>query len=133
MKTKVVTEPKFIVKSENKVVICNMRVDMQLRESEIWPIMREKWWGTKAPKVNFLGEFVVTAKARCNSADTFDETVGKRIAESRAKAKAFKIAKNVWDCVAKGFVESAKMAEVMTKNCAAVEEIEVNHVKELVK
>lgn len=29
------------------------------------------------------------------------------------------------------FVENAKMAEVMTKNCAAVEEIEVNHVKKL--
>ena len=43
----------------------------------------------------------------------------------------FKTAKNVWDCIAKGFVENAKMAEVMTKNCAAVEEIEVNHVKKL--
>ena len=112
MKTRVRTTSKFIVKPENKVVVCNMSVDMQLL-------------------VNDFGEFIVTAKARCNSDDTFDEATGKKIAESRAKSKAFKTAKNVWDCIAKGFVENAKMAEVMTKNCAAVEEIEVNHVKKL--
>lgn len=133
MKTKVVTEPKFIVKPENKVVICNMRVDMQLRESEIWPIIREEWWDTKAPKVNYFGEFVVTAKARCNSVDTFDETVGKRIAESRAKAKAFKIAKNVWDCIVEGLYNSTKVAEERAKNCKIVEEVELRHVEKLVK
>nr|DAR02413.1 MAG TPA: hypothetical protein [Crassvirales sp.] len=133
MKTKVVTEPKFIVKPENKVVICNMRVDMQLRVSEIWPIIKEEWWGTKAPKVNYFGGFVVTAKARCNSVDTFDETIGKRIAESRAKAKAFKIAKNVWNRIAEELYNNSKLAEERAKNCKIVEEVELKHVKELVK
>ena len=131
MKTRVRTTSKFIVKPENKVVVCNMSVDMQLFDSECWVQMDPAWWATKAPMVNSFGEFTVTAKARCNSDDTFDEATGKKIAESRAKAKAFKTAKNVWYCIAKGFVESAKMAEVMTKNCAAVEEIEINHVKKL--
>lgn len=133
MKTKVVTEPKFIVKPENKVVICNMRVDMKLMDSELWPVIRGQWWITKAPKVNDFGGFVVTAKARCNSVDTFDETVGKRIAESRAKAKAFKIAKNVWDCIVEGLYNSTKVAEERAKNCKIVEEVELKHVKELVK
>lgn len=131
MKTRVRTTSKFIVNPENKVVVCNMKVSMQLPYSECWGQINPAWWATKAPMVNSLGVFTVTAKARCNSDDTFDEATGKKIAESRAKAKAFKTAKNVWDCIAKGFVENAKIAEVMTKNCAAVEEIEVNHVKKL--
>lgn len=132
MKTKVITEPEFIVKSENKVVVCKMKVDLQLYYLDtIWGYTAHEWWKTKAPMVNRSGEFIVTAKARCNSEDTFDEEKGKKIAESRAKAKAFKIAKNVWNCIAKSFIEKAKIAEVMTKNCAAVEEIEVNHVKKL--
>ena len=131
MKTRVRTTSKFIVKPENKVVVCNMSVDMQLFDSKLWNHIDPAWWATKAPMVSDFGEFIVTAKARCNSDDTFDEATGKKIAESRAKSKAFKTAKNVWDCIAKGIVENAKMAEVMTKNCAAVEEIEVNHVKKL--
>lgn len=35
------------------------------------------------------GIFEVKGIARCSSDDTFDETIGKRIAESKAKAKAF--------------------------------------------
>ena len=69
--------------------------------------------------------------ANCNPNDTFDEVTGKRIAESRAKTKAFKIAKNVWNCIAKGLTEKANIANTMAKNCAAMEEIESNHVKEL--
>lgn len=131
MKTRVRTTSKFIVKPEKKVVVCNMSVDMQMNKSGGYRYIDPIWWAAKFPKVNCYGEFTVTAKARCNSDDTFDETTGKKIAESRAKSKAFKTAKNVWDCIAKGFVENAKMAEVMTKNCAAVEEIEVNYVKKL--
>ena len=90
MKTKLRTESKFIVKPENKVVVCIMKVDMQLTNSECWYSIDPKWWATKAPKVNYCGEFIVTAIARCNSEDTFDEATGKKIAESRAKSKAFK-------------------------------------------
>ena len=131
MKTKLRTDSKFIVKPENKVVVCNMRVDMQLIDSNLWAYMDTKWWVTKAPMVDDFGKFTVTAKARCNPNDTFDEVTGKRIAESRAKTKAFKIAKNVWNCIAKGLTEKANIANIMAKNCAAMEEIESNHVKEL--
>lgn len=131
MKTRVRTTSKFIVKPENKVVVCNMKVDMQLLDSELWGLSDPAWWATKAPMVNSFGEFTVTAKARCNSDDTFDEATGKKIAESRAKSKAFKTAKNVWDCIAKGLTEKANIAGTIARNCAAVEEIEVNHVKKL--
>ena len=131
MKTKLRTDSKFIVKPENKVVVCNMRVDMQFVDSNLWAYMDTKWWATKAPMVDDFGKFTVIAKARCNPNDTFDEVIGKRIAESKAKTKAFKIAKNVWNCIAKGLTKRANIANTMAKNCAAMEEIESNHVKEL--
>ena len=132
MKTKLRTDSEFIVKPENKVVVCNMRVDMQLVASNLWAYMDTKWWATtKAPMVDDFGKFTVTAKARCNPNDTFDEVTGKRIAESKAKTKAFKIAKNVWSCIAKNLTKKANIANIMAKYCAAMEEIESNHVKEL--
>lgn len=131
MKTKLKTNSEFIVKPESKVVICKMKVSMQLFDSDLWDYIDYDWWVTKAPMVNTHGEFTVTAKARCNPNDTFDEVIGKRIAESKAKTKAFKIAKNVWNCIAKGLTEKANIANIMAKNCAAMEEIESNHVKEL--
>lgn len=131
MKTRVRTTSKFIVKPENKVVVCNMSVDMQLIDSEYWRHIDLAWWATKAPMVNSFGEFIVTAKARCNSDDTFDEATGKKIAESRAKSKAFKTAKNVWDCIAKGLAEKADIASTIARNCAAVGAIEIEHVKKL--
>lgn len=81
--------------------------------------------------VNYHGGFRVTAKARCNSEDTFDVETGKRIAESKAKAKAFRIAKNVWKCIAEKFVNNAKVAEQMMNNCALAEEIENKHTERL--
>ena len=131
MKTKLRTNSEFIVKPENKVVVCNMRVSMQLFDSSLWSYTDPDWWATKAPMVNGYGEFTVTAKARCNPNDTFDEVTGKRIAESKAKTKAFKIAKNVWSCIAKNLTKKSNIANTMAKNCAAMEEIESNHVKEL--
>ena len=131
MKTKVKTESKFIVKPENKVVVCNMKVDMQLINSECWNHIDCDWWATKAPKVNHFGEFTVTAVARCNAEDTFDEATGKKIAESRAKAKAFKTAKNVWGCIFTGLMEKANIAGTMAKNCEWVMDIEVKHVEKL--
>lgn len=131
MKTKLRTNSEFIVKSENKVVVCNMKASMQLLDSNLWNYIDSDWWATKAPMVNGCGEFTVTAKARGNPNDTFDEVTGKRIAESKAKTKAFKIAKNVWSCIAKSLTKKADIANIMAKICAAMEEIESNHVKEL--
>ena len=83
--------------------------------------------------VNHFGEFTVTAKAKCNSDDTFDEAIGKRIAEARAKVKAFKIAKNVWSCIAKDFAEQTQIAERMMKSCEEVEKIEFKHESEILR
>lgn len=130
-RNRVKTKSNFIVKEENKVVVCVMDVDMQLSNSKVWRDIDLGCWIKKAPMVNYSGVFKVTAKARCNSEDAFDIETGKRIAESKAKAKAFKIAKNVWNCIAEKFVNNAKIAEQMMNNCAIAEEIENKHTEKL--
>lgn len=130
-RNRVKTESNFIVKEDNRVVVCIMDVDMQFEKSEIWKDVDYTCWNKKAPMVDYFGKFKITAKARCNSEDTFDIETGKRIAESKAKAKAFRIAKNVWKCIAENFVNNAKIAEQMMNNCALAEEIENKHTEKL--
>ena len=60
MKTRLRTKSEFIVKPENKVVVCIMKVDMRLIDSECWCFINHKWYTTKAPMVNDYGVFTVT-------------------------------------------------------------------------
>ena len=132
MKTGIKTTSKFIVKPENKIVVCIMNVGLQLHKSECNKQLEPIWWKRKAPTAKY-GGFTVMAKARCNPNDTFDEAMGKKIAESRAKAKAFKIAKNVWSCIAKNLTEKANIANVMTNKYTLMETKEKKHVRELIE
>ena len=131
MKTKLKTDSEFIVKPENRVVVCTMNVDMQLIKFDSYDMVEPKMWKTKAPMVNMYGRFIVTAKARCNSNDNFDEVTGKRIAESRAKSKAFRIAKNVWKCIAEKLLNEYNISMKMYKNCSAMEVFETKHKEKL--
>lgn len=131
-RNRVKTESNFIVKEENKVVICVMDVNIQLRKSEVWRDIDLGCWDKKAPMVNYNGMFKVTAKARCNSEDTFDIETGKRIAESKAKAEAFRIVKNVCGSIAKKLYKiKLKLQSKMMNNCALAEEIENKHTEKL--
>lgn len=131
MKTGVRTEAKFIVKPENKVVVCKLDVDMHLADYQCWFMLRASMWKTKAPKVDEFGKFTVTAIAKCNPKDEFNESVGRRVAESRAKAKAFKTAKNVWKCISEVLTKEILGASNMESNCEMAERFEMKHVKKL--
>ena len=133
MKTGIKTESKFVVKPKDKVVICIMKVDMGIITPEWWFTLNPKWWAIKTPIVGSLGAFTVTAKARCSPNDVFNEAIGKKIAKSRAKIKAFKTAKNAWNCIAEVFIKKANKASRIADNCAVMEEFEVKHVKELLE
>lgn len=133
MKNGVQTKANFKVDSVNKVVVCTMKVDMQLLKTAAWLVTDIRWWSKKAPMVDDYGCFTVIAKARCNSTDTFDETLGKRIAESRAKAKAFKISARVYDCIKKGLNKVTEEVCNKMNVCAYEEGVELNHISELVK
>lgn len=134
MRTKLITKSKFIINPKSKVVICVMNVDPQLCGSELWHTIESETWKLKAPMVdNIFGKFTVKAVAKCNPNDTFDEAIGRKIAESKAKVKAFRIAKNIWSCIAKRLLNEHTIAMEMYSNCRAMEKFEFNHVEELSK
>lgn len=134
MKNRVmITNANFHVDVENKVVICELKCDLQLEKHPAWMVINPSMWEKKFPNIGYDGEFTVRAKARCNALDTFDETVGKRIAESRAKAKMFKIASRVWKDCAEVLHTIATKCAITSHACTETEHIEIDHVVELVK
>lgn len=131
MKTKVITTPKFIIKPEHNTVVCIMTVDMQLHDSGLWIYTDKRWWESKVPEADDFGRFTVRAIAKCSPDDTFNEVIGKRIAESRAKAKAFNISSKVWLCIAEKLADISSKASSLGQNCAKMQEFEFNRVTEL--
>lgn len=126
-----ITDTKFHVDAENKVVICELKVDMQMHKHPAWIAIDSTMWKKKFPNVSYDGEFTVKAKARCNNTDTFDEKKGKMIAESRAKAKMFSIAQRVWGECYKALACYAAECSRSIQACFEAKRIEENHVKEL--
>lgn len=134
MKNRVlITSTKFHVDTENKVVVCELEVDMQMYKNPAYSIVNGNMWRRKFPYVSWDGQFTVKAKARCNASDTFDETVGKRIAESRAKAKMFKIASRVWATCREVLTDMAAKCHNSSVACDYAEMVENGHVLELTR
>lgn len=126
-----ITNTNFHVDVENKVVICELNCDLQLEKHPAWMVINPSMWEKKFPNID--GEFTVRAKARCNASDTFDETVGKRIAESRAKVKMFKIASRVWATCREVLTDMAAKCHNSYIACNNAKMIENNHVLELIR
>lgn len=134
MKNRVlITDTKFHVDTENKVVVCELKVDMQMPKNPAYYAINGNMWRKKLPHVNWDGQFTVRAKARCNASDTFDETVGKRIAESRAKAKMFSIASRVWILCKLALTDMAVKCLNSSIACNHAEMVENKHVLELTR
>lgn len=123
----------FHVDVENKVVICELKCDLQLEKHPAWMVINPSMWEKKFPNIGYDGEFTVRAKARCNASDTFDETVGKRIAESKAKVKMFKIASRVWETCRGALTDMAAKCYNSYIACNNAKMIENNHVLELIR
>ena len=84
------------------------------------------------PLVDNNGTFKVRAIARCNEEDTFDEEAGKRIAESRAKGKAFATAAKVYKEIEKYFLNCAALVNESVEACEQTVKVEEAHVELLI-
>lgn len=134
MKNRVhISKTKFHVDEENKVVVCVIEVDMQLPRHPAWAYIYQEMWKKEYPHVEYGGRFTTKAVSRCNPEDTFDVEKGKRIAESRAKAKAFTIATNVYFCIHKGLEKVLDQIATSNQACSLAASVEEEHVEELIK
>lgn len=123
----------YKVDEKNKVVVCIMECDLQMHKHPAWCWFTQDFWKRGMPNVSWDGKFIVRAKARCNGTDTFNVETGKRIAESRAKAKAFKTGFKVWRIVANKFNELANSCMSWAQACYTTMGHEHIHIEELTK
>lgn len=126
-----ITKANYVVNPEKKVVVCVLECNMQLCKhpayNKIYPYM----W-KNLPLVSNNGTFKVRAIARCNEEDSFDEEAGKRIAESRAKGKAFATAAKVYKEIEKYFLNCAALVNESVEACEQTVKVEEAHVELLI-
>ena len=132
MKNRVkITKTSYIVNPEKKIVVCVLECDMQLRKHPAWGDIYHNMW-TNLPLVTTDGTFKIRAIARCNEEDAFNEEVGKRIAESRAKGKAFSTAAKVYGEIEKYFLNCAALVNESMEACEQTIKVEEAHVELLI-
>ena len=122
----------FYVDETNKVVVCTLECDMQLNKHPAWDAIDYRMF-ENFPNAHRYGKFTVKAKARCNATDTFDVETGKRIAESRAKAKMFNISSRVYKLCSDALTKLAKECSNSSVACEQAMMIENDHVLELTR
>lgn len=119
----------YKVDEVNKTVVCIINWDMQPEKSPI-PF----WVFTEAKCNNALTTNTSVGISKCHPDDTFDVVKGKRIAESKAKAKMYKKAAKVWDSIIK-YLTKKWLADICKRKgaCVVAHHDEVVHIEELDK
>lgn len=126
-----ITKANYIVNPEKKVVVCVLECNMQLCKHPAYDEIYSYMW-KNLPLVSNNGTFKVRAIARCNEEDSFDEEAGKRIAESRAKGKAFATAAKVYKEIEKYFLNCAALVNESVEACEQTVKVEEAHVELLI-
>ena len=126
-----ITKANYIVNPEKKVVVCVLECDMQLCKHPAWGHIYFNMWAN-LPLVYNRGTFKVRAIARCNEEDAFNEEAGKRIAESRAKGKAFATAAKVYKEIEKYLLNCAALVNESVEACEQAVKVEKAHVELLI-
>lgn len=74
---------------------------------------------------------VFTGVAKCHENDNFNSTTGMRIAESRAKEKAYRAARNVLNKMLEDFEDFTSANKYSTNSFKSLYESETEHLKKL--
>lgn len=74
---------------------------------------------------------VFTGVAKCHENDNFNSTTGMRIAESRAKEKAYRAARNVLNKMLEDFEDFTSAIKYSTNSFKSLYESETEHLKKL--
>lgn len=130
-----IVERTFKVNPKKRTIVCIIECKFN------WPTEIDATWGHNFYKYcreitgnNTVGRgdyFTVVGISRCHDEDTFDETLGKRIAEARAKKDAYNKARMVWNKIYENYIRIAKIASNMSYACAKAKYIEVKHITKL--
>ena len=133
MKTNVVfSEPKYIVNKEKKTVVCLLKVEPEMspRGTHYWDDSR--WYSNKF-NTDCMGKFQAKGVAKCSEDDEFNEQLGKRIAESKAKKQGFAIASQIMETVFDKLVKEVNQLGEWAFNCKKAYWHENEHINYLIK
>ena len=124
--------PKYIVNKESKVTVCIIDCSWNNKSTVISDIWIRKVCNIiedKFPEYN-RPSFKVVGVARCSENDTYNEIVGKRIAESKAKAEAFNKIWKLLSATTKAIKEELNNNDAMIAiNCKVACDSEIEHIK----
>lgn len=128
-------EVKFIENPEKKTVVCIMRcVINKYKHPTHYKVFISNFEDTHpwATEQNDVIHFRVVGKAQCYPNDRFDASLGRKIAESRAKAKAFDKAFQYWDYVSKKMKSLLSDCVIQKDICNSASIKEEEHVSDLI-
>ena len=122
----------FFTNAEEGVVVCVMKVDFNVIKHPAFKDM-PRWViaSTYATEEERRDCIIVKGIARCSPEDTYNEELGKKIAESKAKAAAFKAAHNFYTEIMADIQLAMAEVEKTKDACAHAMDVESNHIKEL--
>lgn len=129
MRTRVqIIKRNFYVNKEKGVVTCVITT-WNSPNTSLGDYIDGYGYATKDRRVLCRHTFIATAK--CSPLDIFDENKGKRIAESRAKVKAFKYYMNVYTKISQVLNDVSTEISNIALACKYASETELKHIKEL--
>ena len=131
----------FMVNKENGIVTCIAKVycnrfpEFIGRSYEQYVINKLRKTGTITKKAYYMDEiyFTVTGQAFCDPSDKFDETVGKRIAETRARMEVYKIMREINSYISEYVKDLACKLEKAKEKTDFLWFREVDHERKLVR
>lgn len=108
--------------------ICKMCVDLQLKDSSLNGMIDNAVMDRSNTK---FGRFSVIGKAKLNPEDKFNEVKGKRIAESRAKHKAYSRANTIINSLIESAEKQLQAAKKYANQLDTCKNRESEHINEL--
>lgn len=127
-----IVECNYYTNKDAGTVTCVLQCNMNLYSTALGDLIRGYSPGSMNYKADLPnGVFVVRGIARCSPDDTFDETVGKRIAESKAKAKAFLTGKAIMQVWIRQLEKLTSYCYQRAKRCALAAIHEQSHLLDL--
>ena len=130
----IIKERTFKVNPEKKTVVCIIKCAFHWPE-EIETTYSSKFYDYVSEITGVRGwvaPFTVVGVSKCHDDDAFDEVLGKRIAESRAKKDAYRKATALWIKIAEHYLKLSGLARRMYGACYRAKDIEKEHINKLI-
>lgn len=137
MKTLVTFEDvTFIENEEKRTVVCIMRCKIQKHKHPIYNrVFIENVFADTHPWAKEYSSciyYTVVGKSKCHDNDNFNVSLGRKIAESRAKEKAFDRASQYWDFMYENLYRILNACKVQYDYCYSASIKEEDHVLDLI-